>query len=468
MKLSYKVTSSTLFLLSSFFCLTGCGEPPIPPQTASLSTEGKGEFSSIPLDEGKKPEETELDYLLRKGGLNRNKPEAGGGYYFSNYFDYCSEDELPMLTRVEGLRAFDMFDGNSFSPAGWKQIGQISGLEAFNVSCQYVTDEHLMGLQGLPHLKDLKILNNCMKQSPVSDQGLQVLSSFPALRRLVLHSREINVRGCELIGDCTELRALELWGPITDECLKPLGKLKNLKHLIVVGTFSDAGLKHLSGLKQLTRLVLHSDQMTGSGLNSFAETPEFSGSPAGKATLKQLDQLPALAVLNLSTHTVNDAVLQTMPDLPQLEALSLKSSTITDKGLDALVHVKNLSELDLQFTEITNSGLTRLEPLQQLRLLVLGYPGHTELITGKGLEPLTKLSRLEVLDIDYVNAEKLDLRPLARCPSLVEVILNFGSDDVRKRWQEVQVERPELKKVQKIIPVTRLLEKYFASYGKIP
>ena len=124
--------------------------------------------------------------------------------------------------------------------------------------------------------------------------------------------------------------------------------------------------------------------------------------------------------------------------------------------------------MDLQFTEITNSGLTRLEPLQQLRLLVLGYPGHTELITGKGLEPLTKLSRLEVLDIDYVNAEKLDLRPLARCPSLVEVILNFGSDDVRKRWQEVQVERPELKKVQKIIPVTRLLEKYFASYGKIP
>lgn len=473
MKLSYKVTSSTLFLLSSFFCLTGCGEPPIPPQTASLSTEGKGEFSSIPLDEGKKPEETELDYLLRKGGLNRNKPEAGGGYYFSNYFDYCSEDELPMLTRVEGLRAFDMFDGNSFSPAGWKQIGQISGLEAFNVSCQYVTDEHLMGLQGLPQLKDLKILNNCMKQSPVSDQGLQVLSSFPALRRLVLHSREINVRGCELIGDCTELRALELWGPITDECLKPLGKLKNLKHLIVVGTFSDAGLKHLSGLKQLTRLVLHSDQMTGSGLNSFAEAPElrefgFSGSPAGKATLKQLDQLPALAVLNLSTPSVNDAVLQTMPDLPQLEALSLKNSNITDKGLDALVKVKNLNELVLYSTEITNAGLTRLEPLQQLRLLVLGYPGHTELITGKGLEPLTKLSRLEVLDIDYVNAEQLDLRPLARCPSLVEVILNCGSDDIRKRWQEVLAERPVLKKVQQIIPETRFLEKHFASGGEIP
>ncbi|WP_417382770.1 leucine-rich repeat domain-containing protein [Gimesia sp.] len=473
MKLSNKVTSSTLFLLSSFSCLAGCGEPPIPPQTASISTEGKGEFSSIPRDEGKKPEETELDYLLRRGGLNRIKPEEGGDYYFSNYFDYCSEDELPMLTRVEGLRTFDMFDGNSFSPAGWKQIGQISGLEAFNVSCQYVTDEHLMGLHGLSHLKDLKIVTRGVKQSPISDQGLQVLSSFPALRRLVLHSREINVRGCELIGDCTELRALELWGPITDECLKPLGKLKNLKHLIVVGTFSDAGLKHLSGLKQLTRLVLHSDQMTGSGLNSFAEAPElrefgFSGSPAGDTTLKQLDQLPGLVVLNLSTPSVNDAVLQTMPDLPQLEALSLKNSNITDKGLDALVHVKNLSELDLPFTEITNDGLIRLEPLQQLRLLVLGYPGHTELYTGKGLEPLTKLSRLEVLDIGNVNAEKLDLRPLARCSSLVEVKLNFGSDDVSKRWQEVQAERPELKRVQEIIPVTKPLEKYFASYGEIP
>ena len=130
--------------------------------------------------------------------------------------------------------------------------------------------------------------------------------------------------------------------------------------------------------------------------------------------------------------------------------------------------MKNLRELVLYSTEITNAGLIRLEPLQQLRLLVLGNPGHTELITGKGLESLTKLSRLEVLDIDYVNAEQLDLRPLARCSSLVEVILNFGSDDVRKRWQEVQVERPELKKVQNIIPVTRLLEKYFASYGEIP
>ncbi|HBL47124.1 hypothetical protein [Gimesia sp.] len=473
MKHPFKVTCLTLFLLSSFCCLSGCGEPPIPPQTASLSTGGKGEFSSIPLVEGRKAGETDLEYLLRQGGIYPNQPEKGDGYHFSNYFDYCSEDELHLLSRVKGLRAFYMYDGNSFSPAGWKQIGQISGLEAFHVSSQYVTDEHLIGLQGLPHLKDLKILNRDQKQSPVSDQGLQVLSSFPALRRLVLHSRNLNVRACELIGDCTELRALELWGPVTDECLKPLGKLKNLKHLIVVGTFSDAGLKHLSDLKQLTRLVLHSDQMTGSGLKSFAEAPElrevgFSGSPAGKATLKQLDQLPGLAVLNLSTPSVNDAVLQTMPDLPQLEALSLKSSTITDKGLDALVKVKNLRELVLYSTEITNAGLIRLEPLQQLHLLVLGNPIKMELITGKGLEPLTKLPRLEVLNIEFVNAEKLDLRPLARCHSLVKVDLNISSDEARKRWQEVLAERPVLNKVLKIIPVTRFLEKHFASGGEIP
>lgn len=459
--------------LIGLLCLFGCRDAAVPEQTASLSTQGSGEFSSVPLDEGRKADETDLAYLLRRGGVYPIQPEKGEGYYFSNYFDYCSEDELPLLSRVKGLREFYMYDGNSFSPAGWKQISQIPKLEIMKVSCKAVTNDHLLELRGMAQLKDLHITNRDTKQSSISDQGLQVLSSLPALRRLVLHSSALNVRACELIGECTELRALELWGPITDECLKPLGKLNNLRHLVVVGTFSDAGLKQLSGLKQLTRLVLHSDHMTGSGLDSFAESPQlrevgFSGSPAGNATLSQLDQLPGLAVLNLSSPSVNDAVLQTLPDLPQLEALSLKSATITDQGLDALVHVKNLRELDLQFTEITNAGLTRLEPLQQLRLLVLGYPGHTELITGEGLEPLTKLPRLEVLDLNRVNDEALDLRPLAQCPSLVEVNLSIRSADASKRWQEVQAECPRLKMVQEIIPVTRYLNKYHTTYGEIP
>ncbi|QDV50059.1 leucine-rich repeat domain-containing protein [Gimesia fumaroli] len=462
------------FLLICLLSLAGCSESQLPQQSASLSTEeneNRG-FSSVPADYGKrKPDESDLNYLLRKG-VYPIPPEKGGGYRFDDTFETCPEEDLPLLSQVEGLRSFWIGNG-PFSPAGWKQIGQISGLETLRARSSYITDEHIIGLKGLTHLKDLQIFRIWDRKSQISDKGLEVLAELPGLRRLVLHSSELNPRACELIGNCTQLRVLELRGPLTNECLKPLGKLKNLKYLMLEGTFSDTGLKHLAELNQLERLVIHSDQMTGSGLSHFTNFSElrelgFSGSSEASATLKYLNQLPALAILNLASPTVNDALLMTLPNLPGLEALSLRGSSITDTGLEALVQVKNLTELDLKFTNISNAGLTRLEPLQQLRLLLLGNPAHSDFITGNGLAPLTKLPHLEMLDMGHINSEKLDLQPLAQIKSLREVDLTFGSPDVSKRWQDVLVQRPNLKKVEEMFPVSRRVGEFGVHMKEIP
>ncbi|WP_339733537.1 hypothetical protein [uncultured Gimesia sp.] len=469
---------SNPFFLLCLLCLTGCNDNQVPPQTASLTTEENGnsevEVSSALVDYTLKlNDNAELEYRLHKKGVDPIPPEKGGGYYFSNYFDYCGEDELHLLSEVEGLRSFMMMAGNSFSPAGWKNIGQISGLETFMTQSSDITDEHLIGLKGLLHLEDLQIIMLGSKGNPISHQGLQVLAELPALRRLVLHSRDLNPRACELIGNCTQLRALELRGSVTDECLKPLGKLINLRHLILHGTFSDAGLAYLGDLKYLERLVIHSDRLTGSGLHHFTNATElrefgFSGTPQDNASLKQLDQFPALIILNLASPTVNDVLVMTMPRLPALEALSLRGSSITDAGLDFLVKVRNLTELDLKFTNISNAGLTRLVPLQQLRLLLLRESAEEDLITGKGLAPLTKLPQLEILDLDSINSEILDFQPLAQINSLREVNLNFGTPDIYNRWLELLEQRPDLKKVEEFFPVSRRVGRFGFHTQEIP
>ena len=359
-------------------------------------------------------------------------------------------------------------DGNAYTPDGWAQIGRIADLETLTCRSNGITDEHLAGLRPLTNLKDLQLIGQSGTASPLTARGLESLADATRLRRLVLHSKGINDRACELIGSHGSLRWLDVRGAVTDRGLRSFSQLRELRHLVIQGEFTDAGLSHLAGLKHLEVLVLISGRLKGTGLRHLSDLSElrtlrFSGSPDGDATLASLSRWPALTTLNLASSATDDALLRTLGDLPRLEALALEGASITDEGLAVVAGLTNLRELDLHNTAITSRGLGRLQTLQKLRVLAVGHYARLKLITD--LSPLSRLSNLEELDMTHVEVVDLELEPLVRLKSLAKVVLNIENPDRAQRWRQA---RPDVDRNSEVIVPSRRVGRFGLQTDEIP
>src|SRR5262245_30934501 len=126
---------------------------------------------------------------------------------------------------------------------------------------------------------------------------------------------------------------------VTDNDLKPLAGLKNLKALRLMYTnVKGPGLKELTGLKTLQSLYL-------------------SGSPVSKEVLNELSAFKELTELVLAFTPATDETLKHLAGLEKLAKLDLSGTKVTDAGLKELAGLKNLESLYLAGTAVTDAGL---------------------------------------------------------------------------------------------------------------
>jgi hypothetical protein len=108
--------------------------------------------------------------------------------------------------------------------------------------------------QGLAHLCGLTNLSRLTLRTPtVSDDGLKPIGRLVNLQELDL-SCNITDNGLRHIRSLTNLQKLTLEGDVTDEGMQHLGSLTSLRELVLRCRVTDAGMPHLTRLENLEML----------------------------------------------------------------------------------------------------------------------------------------------------------------------------------------------------------------------
>jgi hypothetical protein len=176
-----------------------------------------------------------------------------------------------------------------------------------------------------------KRLNN----ENVTDEIKNHLDKFPNLKLLYVVKTQATDDLIEKASVLTRLERIGIWHAtlITPKGTAALKKIPSLKHVnILYSHLTDESLKNIGELHQLKKLYVFRNQFTDIGLSY----------------LKNLDQLEIL----------------------DIKANNDKVTVITDTGVKYLEGLKNLKELYIVDADVTPEGIQRLrEAIPQLKII---------------------------------------------------------------------------------------------------
>jgi hypothetical protein len=131
-------------------------------------------------------------------------------------------------------------------------------------------------------------------------------------------------------------------GVITDEGMKTIAKIPELRHLrLRLSPITDEGLKPLLGSESLWFLNLPHSRLTEKGIRSLAALPKLRQLRVGSTLLgndlgRALLEVKSLRGLHLIGVPLGDEGLKVVVELPHLESLYLDDSAVTEAGWEWL------------------------------------------------------------------------------------------------------------------------------------
>jgi Leucine-rich repeat (LRR) protein len=331
-----------------------------------------------------------------------------------------SDAGLNQLAGLKGLRWLQLRDVG-VTDRGLEWLSELKQLEILRLPYTNVSAEGVGRLVELPRLRELS-LQGKLQDLDLTDAFVDALARLQRLQTLSLIGTNLTDQGLKRLAGMTQLRELSFAGHVTDTGLKALAAFQQLRTLDLADSgISDAGLKELGALRQLEVLRLNRTKVTGSGFRSLASLPalrelRLGGCALTDAGLKELAGVTQLQSLGLANTRITDAGMKHLAALTELQALILGGS-VTDAGLKELVPLKQLRTLDLGYIEITDAGLTDVAALTQLTELDLGGS-----ITDAGLKKLTALKQLTSLTLAGTITDA-GIRSLAGLPRLRDLWL---------------------------------------------
>jgi len=219
--------------------------------------------------------------------------------------------DLSELASLGPFEQVDLYGVRRFHDLTW--LESLDGLTSLNLRHAHVGSpeqwEHVSHLENLTHLS--------LDGSNITDDALRHIGRLTQLKRLNLDRTLVSDRGIAHLGGLGELQHLELSrvalepGPyVTDDALRTIGQLTNLKELeLRAQDVTDEGLKHLAPLEQLERLDLSRTQVTNEGLTHLAA-------------------LKSLQHLDLVSCRVNEYALAVLLEHPSLREVRARHTRI--------------------------------------------------------------------------------------------------------------------------------------------
>lgn len=172
------------------------------------------------------------------------------------------------IGKLRSLKVLHIFENNSITNEGLKQIANLKSLKILALSTTRTTDKGLNVLSSLPSL-NLLILNGNFK----SDAAIY-LKDVPNLRTLRIDMAHFNDRGMENVSNLTKLENLDThWVEhTTDRGITYLKNLPNLKQLDVAhAKLTDKAMLDLRQISRLESLYLPYPGITDEGLKHIAQ-----------------------------------------------------------------------------------------------------------------------------------------------------------------------------------------------------
>lgn len=232
--------------------------------------------------------------------------------------------------------------------------------------------------------------------SGVTDEGLKHLAQLKNLRVLILpHSG------------------------ITDKGLVHLKDLKNLRELwLDFLSLTDAGLVHLKGLTKLKVLRFHGSKITDEGMENLKGMRDLEDLQLGGAILTDksmpiIGQMTRLKTLDLRVK-ITDAGAAHLQNLTELDWLCLSGTKVGNEGLNHLTGLRKLKWLILEDTPVTDAGLPTIAKLSSLTTLYLSGCS----LTDQGVKVLTQLPNLESLELSRTSITDQAVDSLVKMPHL--------------------------------------------------
>jgi Leucine-rich repeat (LRR) protein len=311
------------------------------------------------------------------------------------------EEFLKLLKQFPHLRELEV--GGPISAAGFRDIGELKGLQRLIISAESFQNEDMSGLKSLTELQHIRLAH-----TKIDDAGLKALPGLSSLRALDLsYCEKITDAGMQYLGRHKGLETLDLTrARVTD--IQPLAQLTKLRALnLTESNITDAGLKGVTGMSALENLRLWNTKITDMGG-------------------RELRQVRTLRTLDLSFTQVTDEGLKDLAALEQLEELKLQGSRVSDGGVAELKPLKDLRCLTLgsssDFKGTRLAALNDLPSLRELRIhstrtadWAVGQLGRNpnpnlekltldrSLIEGSGLQALTGLKKLRELELIFCD-----------------------------------------------------------------
>lgn len=333
----------------------------------------------------------------------------------------------------------------SFEPTDEQMLvlTQFTEMESFHIwSAKKLTDAGLEGFRGKTKLKSITFGD----MSLVTAKGWEVLATIPSLNEVRL-SRKKLAGQTAFLAKLTKLGTLDLSGcELTDNDLRPLGKLKLLRSLELSHNpkITDVGLAHLGGVNRLETLSLNETGVTDAGLATLAECEELrelslATTKVTDAGFKHLAALSSLENLNVSDCKIKDDGFRHLAPCRNLKRLTLsKSPEFTGLGFEHLAK-SSLAALDLRETGVNDAGLAKIKALRHVTELTLPKYGdeyrysdksfwsdlHPERITDAGLKHVGEMTGLQSLYLSGGGITDAGLSHLKNLKSLRT--LNLGA-----------------------------------------
>ncbi len=315
-----------------------------------------------------------------------------------------------------------------------------------------VISDGRMFLREKDHLWAYDIRRSAKPASPSASDGLPVvaLSLKDASVRMLSADRDSEWPGPlyqfafeAAKDDALPLISLHASHVAKDGALKPtvvneLQKLDRSFALSVAGTsVSTPAARQLARLKKLVGLdVSVCSRMTDESFGALAGAPGLvllvaAGTDISNGGLSELAEMPKLVALDLETcDDVTDSSCRVLANMSGLRGLSLRKTgfekqRVGDVGLEKLTSLQRLELLDLEGNAVSNDGLKPLARLQELRELNLSILP----LTDAGLAHLPDVPKLQSLSVRYsegfagVIVTDAGVRSLARLSQLTSLNL---------------------------------------------
>ena len=163
-------------------------------------------------------------------------------------------------------------------------------------------------------------------------------------------------------------------GELTDEAMAHLPALSKLEWLeIGGGKVSADGATHLKGCTELRRLYIYDINLAGNKLQWLSALTKLEALSLQRtgidASIMENIKAPGLVVLNLSGNPVGDDVLDAAARIKELEVLALADTKVTGKGLEKLRGMQRLNELNLMRCSVYDQDIEVFLSMPNLRIV---------------------------------------------------------------------------------------------------